>query len=110
MRKLIGLHVDKAGNETNITDIPENEFSINGYEVGDRLLEDVMFDIKITNGVISSVTCRRDCLDYFEDLNQSKWLEEVRKYAARILITGDEVDVPPYIKNKYSQLNAFGII
>jgi hypothetical protein len=111
MRKLYGSFVDVKNNykESNITEIPENIFSINGYSVGDRLLEDVMFDIQIVNGTINSVSCRKEDLDYFEDLNQSKWLEAVRKYANRILESGDEVDVPDYIKKKYKHLNVFAI-
>lgn len=94
---------DNKGNESNITEIPESIFLINGYQVGDRLLEDVIFEIKFdpeTDEVIS-VEVEKRSKDYFEELNTTLWLKRVREAAENILETGDEVDVPKSIKNKY---------
>lgn len=111
MKRLMGSFVDVKNNykESNITEIPENIFSINGYSVGDRLLEDVYFDIKVKNGKVESVECREGDMDYFEELNMELWIGRIKKYAEEILISGDEVDVPDSIKKKYTKLNVFAI-
>lgn len=55
---------------------------INGYHVGDRLLEDVMFRIKPTeNRKDITVEVVESSADYFNSLNTKKWLKEVKKYA-----------------------------
>lgn len=88
--------------ETLVTEINERVFTIVGYEVGDRLLEDVLFDISFNeDGSIIDVVVQPDSKDYFEDLNTKKWYKEVRKRAEEILLTGDEVEIPNIIKNKY---------
>ena len=55
---------------------------VNGYIVGDRLLEDVFFHADIINGEINlkSVRVAEDCEDYFETLNKNKWLKEARLF------------------------------
>lgn len=56
--------------------------TVNGYHVGDRLLEDVWFYAKVNNGIPDLTTVRVAPYDavYFSDLNQKKWLQEIREY------------------------------
>lgn len=58
---------------------------LDGYTVGDRLLEGVMFNYEIE--VISYEECKVLSIEvdnsaklYFEDLNQQKWLEVMKDY------------------------------
>lgn len=50
-----------------------------GYPVGDRILEGVMFVVKIVNGRLKA-SIHPDDADYFETLNSKLWLERVEKY------------------------------
>lgn len=53
---------------------------IDGYAVGDRLLEGVKFILTIlSDKVVANV--HPDDADYFKSLNQKKWLKEVREFA-----------------------------
>ena len=55
---------------------------INGYGFGDRLLEDVIFEIKVTDGVMdeSSIRVADSCKAYFSQLNPN-WIEKALEYA-----------------------------
>jgi hypothetical protein len=56
---------------------------VNGYAVGDTLLEQVYFTCTIgPNGKIS-VVVTPECANYFQTLNQKKWLKEVRDFVNR---------------------------
>jgi hypothetical protein len=57
---------------------------VNGYEVAERLLEDVLFDavLDLTPGrqvTVTAVTVRPDHAGYFSQFNEKKWLDEIRK-------------------------------
>lgn len=92
--------------------ISENEFLIDGYDVGDRLLEGVMFEVKFQNDEnglpeIISVNVVEESKNYFEQLNQNKWLSAIKKYAEEILEYGDEVELSDKLKKKYGVKEAF---
>ena len=57
---------------------------INGYQVAGRLLEDVIFLADVVDGIADLKSTRVDptCADYFESLNQEKWLQEIREHIA----------------------------
>ena len=55
---------------------------INGYTIGDRLLEDVFFVGTVEKNKVA-VVIQPECATYFATLNQKKWLAEVRRYANR---------------------------
>ena len=50
-----------------------------GYPVGDRLLEGVLFIVKIVEGKLD-VTIHPDYEDYFSKLNTEYWLKKVTDY------------------------------
>lgn len=54
----------------------------NGYDFGDKLLEDVFFQADVTDGDIDLSTVRVDpnAADYFSGLNQKKWLKEATSF------------------------------
>ena len=54
---------------------------LNGYAVGDTLLEGVRFEIRIVEGKMSATT-HPDDKDYMGDLNEKKWLKEAARFAA----------------------------
>ena len=55
---------------------------INGYAVGDRLLEDVLFiGTAVKNKV--AVAIQPECAAYFATLNQRVWLAEMKRHANR---------------------------
>ena len=57
----------------------EIEYSlINGYDVAERLLEDVLFEVRIINNKIIVVKVREEDRDYFEQFNTKKWLLEIK--------------------------------
>ena len=89
--------------EEMFTEIPEKVFEIDGYQVADTILEGIPFLIYFDdNGNITNVTVDDGYKKQFEDTyNSTKWYEVVKKYATKILETGDEVDVPDFIKYKY---------
>jgi hypothetical protein len=87
-----------------VTEITEKVFIIDGYTVGDRMLEGIMFCVYFNDKdeVIKIDIENKSTKEYFEDnFNSKKWYGEVKKYADTILQTGDEVDVPSFIKDKY---------
>ena len=49
--------------------IRRNIFLINGYSFGDRLLEDVMFEVEFKDKEVLRVKVDEDSKDYFKDLN-----------------------------------------
>lgn len=55
---------------------------LDGYNVGDRLLEGVMFEIRCINNNIYQAQVTKDCAEYFEDLNKQKWIKAMEEYAA----------------------------
>lgn len=61
---------------------------LNGYHVGDRLLEGLMFDLKVVDNRIT-VTCADP---YFQDLNTTKWLIEVENFAKDHDLFGENDD------------------
>lgn len=58
-------------------------FSEDGYAVGDRLLEGVMFDITVDFEAreVVDVKVQKQYERYFDDLNTKKWLQEVKEHA-----------------------------
>lgn len=105
MAKLVGF---LNNNDDQFIEIPEKVFLIDGYNIGDRLLEGVMFEINFNEKDII-INVEKESKNYFSNLNEKKWLKEVRKQALFILNTGDEVEVPETIKTKYKAV-AYGII
>lgn len=101
--KLMCGKFDNDGNESNTKEIVEKEFTVNGYSVGDRLLEGVLFHIKFNeNGDVLSVIVDDDANVYFDNLNAEKWYKEVIKYAEQEIKMCEIVDVPKHIKEKYN--------
>ena len=49
-----------------------------GYEWGDRLLEDVWFHADMVDGIVdlNSIKVAPDAAEYFSQLNEEKWLEK----------------------------------
>lgn len=102
----IKLYCSKFENgvETLKTEIPERVIEIDGYTVADRLLEGLMFDVyfdshgNILNVEISNQRSR----EWFEsNFNSERFYNLVRERAKDIIDEGDEVDVPPFIQERY---------
>lgn len=57
-------------------------FKFDGYSFGGRLLEGVYFHADATDGIVDfdSVRVAPDAANYFEDLNQKKWLAAAREF------------------------------
>lgn len=53
---------------------------LDGYAVGDRLLEGVLFDIHI-NGQKPTAAVQHRFASYFDDLNKEKWLKAMEEHA-----------------------------
>jgi hypothetical protein len=53
---------------------------MDGYGFGDRLLEGVMFEVRVGKKGLQ-VRVQDDCSDYFSGLNKKKWLKEAAEYA-----------------------------
>src|SRR5574343_1710582 len=90
--------------EDMITEIPEKQFLVYGYDIADRLLEDLDFVVTFDpNGNITDIGYQDDYdKNYFEsNFNTQRYLELVRRDAESILETGDEVDIPRDLKTKY---------
>lgn len=56
-----------------------NEAYVDGYAVGDRLLEGVVFRITLEGNKFKAST-PAEFVTYMEDLNEKKWLKEVEKF------------------------------
>jgi hypothetical protein len=50
---------------------------IDGYPVGDRLLEGVLFQVSFDNKNKIKVEIEPSCYEYFESLNKSKWYKAI---------------------------------
>lgn len=101
MKKLYCSELDGNYSTINEREITESVFLIDGYHIADRLLEGVMFHVHFEDDKILSVKIDEEDADYFSQFNEKMFLERVSKYALNI-ITGDEVDVPDYLKKKYN--------
>jgi len=55
----------------------------NGYSIGDRLMEDVMFQVEVSTDGTLKTTITKDCEDYFSQFNTQKWLQEADEFANR---------------------------
>ena len=51
---------------------------LDGYKVGDRVLEEVMFRITIDDDELKA-EIREDCAEYFKTLNRKMWLKNIHK-------------------------------
>lgn len=56
---------------------------MDGYPFGDRLLEGVMFEVRVDAKGKFSVKIDKDSAAYFSDLNQAKWLKAAKEYAKK---------------------------
>lgn len=56
-------------------------FLVDGYDVGDTLLEGVLFEIRESKGKLVANT-PEDAKGYLAELNEKLWLKRVAKYAA----------------------------
>lgn len=65
---------------------------VDGYAVGDRLLEGVMFKITIDEDKKFHAEIDKFAKDYFNDLNEKKWLKAIEKYASSTDIFSENVD------------------
>lgn len=68
--------------ELNNTLTPVEGGWIDGYHVGDRLLENVMFFCSIDPKGKIAVQVRSSDSGYFNNLAKKKWLTAIREYAA----------------------------
>lgn len=56
---------------------------LDGYLVGDRLLEGVMFECRQNDDGTFVIQVEESSKPYFSNLNEKKWLEEVCKKAQK---------------------------
>jgi hypothetical protein len=102
VKLIVGKVEHNPYKETNVVEVEEKEFQIDGYYVADRILEGVLFNIKFDeNGEILNVQVDKGSESYFENLNKEKFLEMIENRAKDILSEGDEVDLPYHLKKKY---------
>lgn len=87
--------------EDMVTEIPEKVFEIDGYQVADRMLEGVMFEVKFDDTGVVDVKVDPKSEDYFNNFNTKKFYDMVKATAQDILDEGDEVDIPSWLKQKY---------
>ena len=72
---------------------------VDGYEVGDRLLEDVIFEVENVDGKPVVLGVEDDSVPYFHLLNKKLWLKRCQEYcqeldtAARCPVCGWDVDI-----------------
>jgi len=71
---------------------------VDGYPFGDRLLEGVMFMVKDQDGIPTALGVTAEAVEYFSDLNQSKWLRACEEFCERLDFAqcpkcGGDVDV-----------------
>lgn len=62
----------------------EFQYEVNGYSYGDRLLEDVIFDVNVTvhdldTIEITSIKVQDNCKYYFDTLNADYWYGVIKK-------------------------------
>jgi hypothetical protein len=89
--------------EEMITEIPERAILIDGYEVGERLLEGILFTVYFNDSGVTGVKIENDSQrNYFEsNLNSRKWYREVKNYVEEWILEGDEVSIPAWLEKKY---------
>lgn len=73
-------------------DYPVKEAYMNGYWFGDRLLEDVIFKVAVNAAGDDIIIECSDGLDYFNDLNTTKWLKEAKKH---LMEFPDDLSITP---------------
>ena len=71
---------------------------VDGYAIGDRLLEEVYFKIEDKDGKPHSIGVIDECKDYFDGFNRDKWLLAMEAHCqdldyAECPKCGSEVDV-----------------
>ena len=90
------VEVDDPGPKLRfVTDMgPVDKVYLDGYSVGDRLLEGVLFECVIVNGKITVTGVAEHCRAYFEQLNTSKWLAAAQAFSQNhdIFSTEDGTD------------------
>ena len=88
--------------EENITEILEKVFEIDGYQIADRMLEGVLFEVKFDDSGVTEVNVNDKQKKYFEDnFNTKKFYEMVKSSAKDIIDEGDEDNIPSWLKQKY---------
>lgn len=61
---------------------PVDHVLLDGYPVGDRLLEGVLFEIRFTkNGKSYTASTTKDDAEYMSQLNVKRWRKEMVEYA-----------------------------
>lgn len=102
MKLYCGKYNTKTYEFSEVVEITEGIFLINGYDFGDRILEDVMFEVTFKDTEIISIKVEEDSESYFETLNTKMYLKSAKKYAQHYLDgLGDEVDIPERLQKKY---------
>lgn len=66
---------------------------INGYSFGDRLLDNVMFEVVIVNNALVVVGVTPECQRYFDDLNKEKWLAEAQGFIKDMIHQGEVCNI-----------------
>lgn len=86
-----------------VTEISERVFEIDGYQVADRMLEGVIFEVTFDDTGVTDVKIpKKQTKEWFEDnFNSKKFYNMVKETAQDILDEGDEVDIPDWLKQKY---------
>lgn len=88
--------------EDMVTEIPEQVFEIDGYQIADRMLEGVLFEVKFDDTGVIDVKVNEKQKKYFEDnFNTRRFYDMVKATAQDVLDEGDEVDIPDWLKQKY---------
>lgn len=97
-------------NEEDVIEITEKTFLIDGYEIADRLLEGVMFEVSFDLDKITNVNVQPEFKYYFDDLNTKKWLTAVRKDAERKLKNGGDITLSNELIQKYNLIDEDGYV
>jgi hypothetical protein len=63
----------------------------NGYSIGDKLMEDVMFQVEVLADGTLKTSITEDCEDYFSQFNTQKWLKEADDFANKNDIFEDPI-------------------
>ncbi len=95
--------------ETDLTEITESIFIVDGHHLIDRLLDGVEFFVEFKDEEILSVKINPEHEVFFNNFNKEMFLESAKNYAEWIVKNGDEVDIPKYLKDKY-YLNGKGCV
>lgn len=62
---------------------PQEYVLVDGYNVGDRLLEEVMFQVRVAADKKFTVVIDPTSASYFEKLNKEMWLQKVQKFVEK---------------------------